>query len=270
MSKIIKITIVILAIMFVAGAFGYFRDDLWSLLPGTDTAARGGEQQPQRPPAPVDVTTVRRGEIKVTTESVGTLQAREQVSLTSQVTGLVQAIHFTEGQRVEQGQMLMELDDAQEQAQLAEAVAVREEANRQYQRGLELRGSGLITPAKLDELEAAYETAAAGVRVAEARLQNHSIKAPFSGLIGLRQISRGALLTPGTVIADLYTTDPLDLSFGVRSAFLPQLKPGLTVIARAAGLNGKVFQGSVSLIDTDIDPRTHNIKVEAELPNPEG
>jgi len=268
-SKTTKVVTPILAIVLIAGILGYFSDALQSLLPGRGTAATQDEQA-QRPPVPVDVVTVRRAAIKVTTESVGTLQAREQVRLTSQVTGLVQAIHFTEGQRVTQGQVLVELDDEQEQAELAQAVAVLEETRRHYQRGRELRGSGLITPAELDELEATYKTAAASVRVAEARLQNYTIQAPFSGLIGLRQISVGALLTPGTVIAELITIDPLDLSFGVRSEFLPQLKPGLTVLASAAGLDGQTFQGKLSRIDTDIDPQTRNVKVEAELPNPEG
>jgi membrane fusion protein, multidrug efflux system len=198
------------------------------------------------------------------------LKAREQVRLTDQVSGLVQAIRFTEGERVEQGQVLVELDDDQEQAKLAEAIAIRYEAHRQYRRGLELQDSGLITPAQLDELEAASKTAKANVEVAEAQLRDLTIKTPFSGLIGLRQVSPGALLTPGTIIAELNIVDPLDLSFGVRSDFLPQLKPGLTVLARAKGFTGRVFRGRLRRIDTTIDPQTRKVQVEAELPSPDG
>jgi len=268
-SKTTKVTFSTVAIVLVIGTLIYFRDDVGSLLASADAPAAGSEKN-QRPPVPVEVTKVRRGELKVTTESVGRLQAREQVSITSQVTGLIQNIHFTEGQRVRQGQVLATLDDDQEQAELAQALATREEAQRQYQRGLELKGSGLVTPARLDELEAAYKTAAASVEVAQARVQNHEIRAPFSGLIGLRQISPGALLAPGTVIAELSIIDPLELAFGVRSEFLPQLEAGLTIRARAAGLAGQTFHGTLRQIDTDIDPQTGNVAVEAALPNAEG
>ena len=95
----------------------------------------------------------------------------------------MQAILFTEGERVEQGQVLVELDNDQEQAELAEVIAIRAEAHRQYQRGLELQDSGLITPAQLDELEAAFKTAKAGVQVTEAELRDLTIKA-LKGLSG--------------------------------------------------------------------------------------
>lgn len=268
-SKTTKFTFFTITIVLVLGTLVFLKDDVWSLLASADVPAASGEKG-QRPPVPVEVTTVRRGELKITTQSVGRLQAREQVSITSQVTGLIQSIHFTEGQRVRQGQVLAMLDDDQEQAELAQALATREEAQRQYQRGLELKGSGLVTPARLDELEAAYKTAAASVQVAQVRVQNHEIRAPFSGLIGLRQISPGALLTPGTVIAELSIIDPLELAFGVRSEFLPQLEAGLTILAQAAGLAGQTFRGTLRQIDTDIDPQTGNIAVEAELPNSEG
>jgi len=264
-----KIIVSVLAVMLIILTLGYFQNDVLSLLFGTEAQATREEQE-QRPPAPVDVTTVQRGEIKVTTQSVGTLQAREHVSITSQVTGLIKAINFTEGQRVQQGHVLAVLSDEQEQAELAQALATRNEAQRHYQRGHELKGSGLITPAKLDELEAAYKVAAASVQVAEARLQNHKIRAPFSGLIGLRQVSPGALLTPGSIIAELSIIDPLDLTFGVRSEFIPQLATGLSIQARAAGLTGQTFSGTLSRIDTDINPQTGYVQVEAELPNPEG
>lgn len=262
------LAVLILVAIAVAGIWYVGEDRLETLMAGLDEPARDQQGQPQA--TPVNVAKSQRREIRITVEAIGTLRAKEQVILTSQVSGLVQEIHFQEGQWVDQGDLLVELDAEHEQAELAEAVAERDEARRQYQRGQELRRERVISQSRYDELKASYETAQARVNVAQAELNDRQIVAPFAGVIGLRQISPGALLEPGDPVATLNTVDPIDLEFNVPSELLPRLTPGLAVIAQAEGFAGQRFEGELIFIDTRIHPDTRSVTLKAELPNPEG
>ncbi len=250
---------------------------LWQWRTG-QPAGEGREAQ-RAAAVPVTVATARSGTIRETIAAIGTLEAEEMVTLTSEVRGKVEAVAFREGDRVEQGQSLVRLDADEIRAQLERARAVREEALRQYERAQALDTGEYITAAEVDRRRRAYQTAEAEVKQLEARLDEYTIVAPFSGRIGLRQVSRGSLVEPGTIIASMSTVDPIELHFEVPAELLPTVGPGTAVVARvpSGALSVKVnsnseasFQGEVVTIDSDVDPDTRTIELVADVPNPEG
>jgi membrane fusion protein (multidrug efflux system) len=215
---------------------------------------------------PVQVTTARAApqRFTTTTRAVGTVEAAEQVTVTSRATGIVTALRFDEGERVERGSVLVELDAGQEQAELEAARVEEEDARRQLRRLSSLREQQLIAQSDLDEARARWQSARARTAQASAALAERRITAPFAGVLGLRQVSPGALVEPGATITTLATLDRLTIGFSVSSELLPQLRRGLPVHVTAAGFD-RSFEGRITQIDNRVDPATRSIDVEAEL-----
>lgn len=215
-------------------------------------------------PPRVTTAEVRMLPFDVTTRAVGTVEAAEQVTVTSRVTGIVSRILFEEGQRVTQGEPLVELEAGQEQAALEAARVEENEAARQARRLRTLRRQQLVAQSEVDEANARWEAASAQRAQAEAALAERRIVAPFSGVLGLRQVSPGALVEPGTAITTLATLERLRVAFRVSSDLLPQLRRGLAVQVRASGFDTP-FTGTITEIDNQVDPSDRSIAVEAEL-----
>lgn len=203
-------------------------------------------------------------------EALGTLRANETVVLTSTITETVTAVNFEDGQMVEKGDVLVEMTDGEEQAQLQEARSTAEEARRQVDRLKPLIEQGAASKSILDQRQREYETAQARLRAVQSRMKDHLITAPFSGVTGLRNVSLGALVQPGTVIATLDDISIMKLDFTVPSVFLSTLKVGLPVRAKARAFENQIFEGEISAIATQIDPVTRSITVRALIPNPDG
>ena len=203
-------------------------------------------------------------------EALGTLKARESVSITSNVTETVSAIHFDDGQQVRKGDMLVEMTGTEEHALIEEGRARVAEAERQYDRVKSLAGQRSAAESLLDERRRDLETARAALAAIESRLADRLIKAPFDGVLGLRNISVGALVEPSDLITTLDDIGTMKLDFAVPSVFLPDLKPGLAVTARAREYGKLAFRGTVSGVDSRIDPVTRSIQVRALIPNPDG
>ena len=220
-------------------------------------------------PLPVIATEARMAPFEDRVEALGTLLAYESIVISSTITETVRAIHFDDGDRVEMGQLLVELNSAEERALLEEATALAAEARRQYERLKSLHTQGQAALSLLDERQREWEAAEARVRSIEARLADRALRAPFAGVLGLRNISVGALVEPGNVITTLDDDSVMKLEFAVPSAFLPDLRPGLRILATAQALGGRTFQGEVAAIDSRVDPVTRSIRVRAHLPNPE-
>ena len=223
-------------------------------------------------PPPAEVL-VAKGEVRAfgaALEAVGTALARESVDITSKVANTVTAIRFQEGQRVAAGSVLVELDRAQTAAALAEAEASLLESRNQFNRGRDLSVTQALSRAQLDQLETAVKTGEARVAAARSRLADTVVRAPFAGRIGLRRISLGGLVSPGTVITTLDDTSIIKLEFTVPQSFLGGLTPGLPIEARADGFGDRVFAGKLTTLDSRIDPVTRSIAVRAELPNADG
>lgn len=202
-------------------------------------------------------------------EALGTLRANESVALTASVTETVESICFDDGDRVEKDQVLLEMTSAEEQALLEEARATVDEAFRQYDRVLSLETQGKAAKSLLDERKREWETAKARLVAIESRLADRVITAPFAGVLGLRDLSVGALVEPGDLITTLDDDSVMKLEFQVPSPYLEVLRPGLGIVATARAYQERRFEGEVKAIDSRVDPATRAIRVRAVLPNPE-
>jgi membrane fusion protein (multidrug efflux system) len=218
---------------------------------------------------PVIVAEARVMPVAERVEALGTLRANESVSITSNVTETISAVHFDDGQRVKEGDLLVEMTSAEEHALLEEGQARAAEAERQYDRVRSLARQRSASESLLDERKRDLDTARAALVAIESRLADRLVKAPFSGVLGLRNISRGALVEPGDLITTLDDDSVMKLDFTVPSVFLSSLKPGLRIEAQSRAYGERVFDGVVRGVDSRIDPVTRSVTVRALLPNPE-
>jgi membrane fusion protein (multidrug efflux system) len=226
--------------------------------------------QPQdAKPVPVIVSEVRVDRFVDRVEALGTLKANESVSVTANVTETVSAIHFDDGQRVAAGDILVEMTSAEEHALLEEARARVSEAERQYDRVKSLVAQRSASESLLDERKRDLDTARALLVAIESRLADRLVKAPFAGVLGLRNISPGALVEPGDLITTLDDDSVMKLDFAVPSVFLPDLEPGLGIVAEARAYGNRRFEGEIRSIDSRVDPVTRSIQVRALFPNPD-
>ena len=207
--------------------------------------------------------------IDIAVESTGTVRANEAIEITSQIAALVTAIGFREGERVSKGDVLVELDGAQPRAALAEAEAALANSKSMHRRGVELSTSAALSKAQLQQLEADLLRDEARVAAARARLAETTIRAPFSGQIGLRRISLGAFVSPGTVITTLDDLSEVKVDFSVPETTRPALRQGLVVTAGSSMYPGQRFAGTVDSIDPRIDPNTRSVQVRARFSNQE-
>lgn len=231
-----------------------------------DAQAQQGEGGP--PPAVV-VAPVRVEQVVDRVEALGTARANESVQITTSVTEKIAEIHFEDGQRVAQGDVLVVLDKAEEDAELQAALAILDEKRLAYERSLQLEKRQFTATAQLDERRAALREAEARITALEARVDDRVIRAPFGGVIGLRTVSVGTLVEPGDVITTLDDLSVIKLDFSVPSAYLRTLAPGLRVVATSEPFGEQRFEGVIEGVDTRIDPVTRSIVVRALLPNPD-
>ncbi|WP_165857168.1 efflux RND transporter periplasmic adaptor subunit [Marinobacter sp. JSM 1782161] len=259
MGKQILIAVAVLVIA-AAGAGGVW----WQ----QSTEASG--QQAARPASKVNVVYPRMAEVQDVVESVGTLQAREDVVLSAEVSGRVVALAFNEGAAVDKGQLLVQLDDRQARADLQVAEAQLRDARTKYDRASRLQGRGSISQSEVDELRTALSVAEAQRIAASTRLDNHRIGAPFAGVVGLTDVSVGTYLDAGDSIATLDAIDPMELTFSIPERYLGQISMGQTLRAGTAAYAGRSFDGALSEMDSRLNPLTRSLPVKAVIDNPDG
>lgn len=203
-------------------------------------------------------------------EALGTVRANESVDLTAKVAGRVAAIKFREGQQVHAGDVLIELDSDEARADLAAAQAAASESRSQFKRSQELFQTRVLSEAQLDQLQATVLSNDAKVQAARSRLNDRIISAPFAGRVGLRNVSLGGLVNPGTVITTLDDTSVVKLDFSVPEVFLAQVKTGLQIQARTSAYADRLFTGRVASVDTRVDPVSRAVTVRALIDNKDG
>jgi len=229
---------------------------------GGQGGAPGGGQV-----VPVVTATAGMRAMEVGIEAIGTANANEAVSVTSKSSNIVTAIHFTDGQAVRAGQLLVELDSAQARADLAAATADFTESAAQYNRSRDLVATQVVSQSQYDQLQGTMAANEARVAAAKARLGDTVIRAPFAGRVGLRRVSVGTLISPGTVITTLDDTSVIKVDFAVPDLYVGQLKSGQAVSASTNAYPGREFKGRVVSIDSRIDPLTRSVTVRALVPN---
>lgn len=274
-------TIAQLAIVAVLGVSGFGAWQYWQNHQSGPANASPGGRQATPPPLQVEVMPVKAGTVFEKAEAVGTARANESIVVTAKMAGNVAVIGFEEGQLVKAGQILVELETRERKAELdqarselEQARAVRDDARQKLDRGRQLVSTGALTKARLDELdqtlrqtEARVRAAEARMRAVDARLDDVRITAPFDGRVGLRRVSIGALLQPGTEITTLDDISRIKLDFAVPENFLEKLRPGLPTFARSNAFPGRVFEGRVTVVDSRVDPVTRSVRVNATFDN---
>ena len=203
-------------------------------------------------------------------EVLGVAKGRQSVTITSNTAELITAVHFTDGQVVSKGQVLVELKADQETAGIAQAQAQLSQAEREYTRWKTLADRGIAPRASAEQYMAARDTAKAALASASAQKLDKVIRAPFSGRVGITDIAPGTLISPGTPIVTLDDVSLIRVDFSVPDRYLPILREGLTITAKPDALPGEVFTGRIAQIDTRIDPATRALKARAEFPNADG
>jgi membrane fusion protein (multidrug efflux system) len=221
-------------------------------------------------PAAIVTAPVRAERIVQQLKALGTARANEAIEVTSKISNVISAVRFRDGQRVQRGQVLVELDSAQARAELAEAQAALAESESLYNRSRELLATQAVSKSQLEQLEATLKGNSARVAAASARLEDTVIRAPFAGRVGLRRVSVGSLVNPGATITTLDDTSVMKVDFSVPENFVGTLREGLSLTATASAFADLVFEGRVASVDSRVDANTRSVTVRALVPNPDG
>lgn len=236
--------------------------------------------QPKRtggPPArpggfsvPVEAQAVRVGPSRREAEAIGTLRSWESVVIKPEVTGRVVRIAFEEGAVVKPGDVLVELDSAEAEAELLRSRAALALARENYERARQLSQRGAGTAANLDRAQADLATAEASIKLAEAKLAKMKLVAPFAGVLGLRKISVGALLVPGQEIVNLEQINPLKVDFKVPEMLLGSVRVGQTIRLSVDAMGKAAVEGTVYAIDPQLETGGRSIVLRARIGNSDG
>ena len=235
-----------------------------------DAAKAGGPGGRSSGPVPVVVETVRAQEWTDALRALGTVHAREAVTVTAKVSETVQQVHFESGQAIARGAPLVTLSGQQQQALLASAEAALKEAEQQYQRYAQLVSQQLVARSTLDAQRATRDAARAQVAQIRANLSDRVIRAPFAGVLGIRQVSPGALVTPGTAIATLDDVSRVFVDFPVPETELADVGAGQALVGHVATFGERSFDGTVSTVSARLDTASRAATVRGDFPNPDG
>jgi membrane fusion protein (multidrug efflux system) len=225
-------------------------------------------------PPPEAVTTIVAAEDQwpSTLTAIGTVAAVQGVTVSADLPGTVDRIGFDSGQWVHEGDVLAILDTRQEQAQLAAAESQRELARLNYERMQGLLNERVVSPAEFDRANADYRQGDARVGEIKAAIQRKTIHAPFSGLLGLRQVNLGQYLSAGTALVTLQSLNPIYVNFGVPQQAMTDVRAGRVVRVTAKDSADDIgeLSGRVTALDSVVDASTRNIQAQATLANASG
>src|SRR6266571_7943795 len=230
--------------------------------------AQNGNFQP--PPEPVTTIVAQRENWPSTLNIIGTAEAIQGVTVSADLPGTVARINFESGKPVHAGDVLVELDTRQERAQLAAAEAQRDLARINFNRTQELVKQGVTARSEFDNTSAQQKSSEAQVGEIQATIQRKTVRAPFTGVLGLRQINLGQYLAAGQAIVPLQKLNPIYVNFGVPQQNSAQSLGGRTLRVTSDDLPGATFTGRVTAVDSVINEATRNIQVQATLSNPNG
>jgi len=224
----------------------------------------------QPPPEAVTTTVAQRETWPSTLNVIGTATAIQGVTVSADLPGTVVRITFESGKPVHAGDVLVELDTRQERAQLAAAEAQRDLARINFGRAQELVKQGVLARTEYDNTSAQQKATEAQVGEIRATIERKTVRAPFSGVLGIRQVNLGQYLAAGQAIVPLQSLNPIYVNFGVPQQTSAQVRGGRTLRVTSDDLPGAGFTGRVTAVDSVINEATRNIQVQATLSNPNG
>lgn len=202
-------------------------------------------------------------------EAIGTTQANESVTITAKVTDSIRHVRFDDGDFVQEGDVLVELTNEEQTALLQEAEAGRQDAQNQYDRLKNLLEQRSIPVSDVDEAQARLSGARARYQALVARLDDRLIRAPFTGLLGFREVSAGTLITPGTPITTLDDISVIKLDFALPEVHLGVVHAGLSLTASSAAFPSRSFAAAVRTVGSRVNPVTRAVPVRAHIDNPD-
>jgi membrane fusion protein, multidrug efflux system len=252
------------ALALAVGALWYLRPD-----PEAEEATQTVAAQEGPAATAVEAAKVEVGRVVDAMTVTGTLRSDEDANISAEIAGRVNGIHFTEGQTVEQGDLLFTIDDAIYRAQVATAEANLQLSQRNSDRAVELLQRKAGTERARDEAQAELAINEAELNLARTRLDKTRITAPFGGVIGLRQVSVGEYVTPGQDLVNLEDIDPIKVDFRIPERFLSAVRVGLPIEAKVEAWRDRSFEGEVYAIDPQIDAGGRSIAIRATVDNPE-
>jgi len=230
--------------------------------------AQGAAFQP--PPEAVTTVVAAQERWPSTLDAIGTMAAVRGVTVSADLAGIVDEILFESGQSVQEGQVLVVLDTRQEQAQMAAAEAQRVLARLNFNRMQDLLDQKVVSKAEYDSATAESRQAEARVGEIRAAIERKTIRAPFTGILGIRQVNKGQYLAGGDPVVPLQALNPIYVNFGVPQQAIAQVHVGGGVHITTENLANVAFEGRIIAIDSVVDETTRNIRVQATLANPDG
>jgi membrane fusion protein (multidrug efflux system) len=233
-------------------------------------AAAGQAAAFQPPPEAVTTVVAQEREWPATLSAIGSVAAVQGVTVSADLPGIVDRIAFTSGTYVREGDVLVELDTRQERAQLAAAEAQRDLARLNFERMERLVIDGAISRADYDQAAAEAKSTEARVGEIRAAIARKTIRAPFSGILGIRQVNLGEYLSPGDPVVPLQSLSPIYVNFGVPQQDAAKARIGRAVRITVADLQGAEFRGRITALDSIVNEETRNVQVQATLPNRDG
>ena len=259
----IRYVVVALGVLALLGVLGGIKAAQIGKLMGMGKAFKAAG------PPPESVTTAIAGEQtwESTLSAVASLVSAKGVSVSADASGNVTKIFFDSGATVKQGQVLVLLDTSVEQAQLASVRARRDLAQAQMKRSSSLVASGVISQSQAESDEATFKSLSAEAGALSAQIAKKTIRAPFTGRLGIREVNLGQYLAPGTTVSSLETSDAMFADFALPQRELGRLAVGMPVRATLESGGEPLAEGAISAIDPAIDPLTRNVKLRASLPN---
>lgn len=232
---------------------------------------------------PVETSEVRAEDVDVVVEAVGSLVADQRIDVKARRSGRIDGLPVGEGQRVEAGTTLIQLEDrdlsalaGQARAAVTEAEVRLEQSRRSFDRSAALRKKGIASEQDHDDIRSEYDRAVAALEVAranlafaEAELAEASVQAPFDGAFGRLRVDLGAFVQEGQSLGTLIDDDPLEVEFALPERYVARLAPDLSVQAFVSSFPERPFPGRITFIDPEIDEQNRTVTVKAEVPNPE-
>src|SRR6266481_1175235 len=260
MAKRLILMLGVVAVLLAGLGFVKFRQ--------IESAVHASAFQP--PPEAVTSVVAQRGQWPVSMTVIGTMEAVHGVMVSADLPGTVARINFDSGKPVSEGEVLVELDTRQERAQLASLEAQSELARVNFGRMQELVNSGVISRMEYDQATAQQKATEANVAEIKATIARKTIRAPFSGILGIRKVNLGQYLPAGSPVVSNQSLNPIYVNIGVPQQAAAQVHVGGKLRVTTEDLAGKVFTGSVTAIDSEVHQTTRNIQVQATLSNPQG
>jgi len=266
----------VVAVMLIAAAAagGYWYGTKAGPIPAVSTTPAQGQASgkgtggtPNGAAVAVEVAKVTMQPMAQAITAVGSLRSDESITVRPEVAGRISEILFKEGQRVSKGATLIRLDPAVNQAEVQQSRANLKLAQSKYDRAVDLAKSNFVSGQARDEAENNLRVAEAGLQLAEARLAKMEIKAPFSGVIGLRVVSVGDYVKEGADVVNLESIDPLKVDFRVPEMYLKQVKVGQSLQVQLDAVTGKTFEGSVFAVNPLFDAAGRSIVIRAIVRN---